>query len=139
MTLQDIAYNVDVPTVSESPDAVVVAGMYPRRVKRIIDVVGGVGLLLVFMPVILIVSALVRWQLGSGIFYRQQRVGLDGELFSIVKFRTMRHDRRQDRSGQVSIDRRSAHKAADDPRHTCLLYTSPSPRDRTRSRMPSSA
>ena len=24
-------------------------------------------------------------------------------------------------------------------RHTCLLYTSPSPRDRTRSRMPSSA
>ena len=27
----------------------------------------------------------------------------------------------------------------DDPRVTCLLYTSPSPRDRTRSRMPSSA
>ena len=25
------------------------------------------------------------------------------------------------------------------PKHTCLLYTSPSPRDRTRSRMPSSA
>ena len=26
-----------------------------------------------------------------------------------------------------------------DPAHNCLLYTSPSPRDRTRSRMPSSA
>ena len=26
-----------------------------------------------------------------------------------------------------------------DTKHTCLLYTSPSPRDRTRSRMPSSA
>jgi len=30
-------------------------------------------------------------------------------------------------------------KAAMDLAHTCLLYTSPSPRDRTRSRMPSSA
>ena len=29
--------------------------------------------------------------------------------------------------------------AAQDPHQTCLLYTSPSPRDRTRSRMPSSA
>ena len=27
----------------------------------------------------------------------------------------------------------------DDPKHTCLLYTSPSPRDRQKSRMPSSA
>ena len=34
--------------------------------------------------------------------------------------------------------RRTSSKTAKDP-NTCLLYTSPSPRDRTRSRMPSSA
>ena len=31
------------------------------------------------------------------------------------------------------------HEHSPNPKHTCLLYTSPSPRDRTRSRMPSSA
>ena len=35
--------------------------------------------------------------------------------------------------------RQNSKSASHDPKHTCLLYTSPSPRDRTRSRMPSSA
>ena len=39
----------------------------------------------------------------------------------------------------VAAELQAEHLAASDQRFHCLLYTSPSPRDRTRSRMPSSA
>ena len=42
-------------------------------------------------------------------------------------------------SGQLLIQKRSSHKELWDLHWSCLLYTSPSPRDRTRTRMPSSA
>jgi lipopolysaccharide/colanic/teichoic acid biosynthesis glycosyltransferase len=42
-------------------------------------------------PVIAVIAVLVRWRLGSGVLFRQTRVGLGGRGFTIVKFRTMRH------------------------------------------------
>lgn len=57
--------------------------------KRLFDVVGaGVGLLLL-APVIAVVSILIRCKLGSPVFFRQTRPGLDGKPFEMVKFRTM--------------------------------------------------
>jgi sugar transferase EpsL len=43
----------------------------------------------VWLPVILITAILVRVKLGSPVFFRQKRPGLKGEIFEIVKFRTM--------------------------------------------------
>ena len=54
---------------------------------------------------------------------------------------TLRRDEGAATPQQGCDDLGAAHteQYADDPSCTCLLYTSPSPRDRTRSRMPSSA
>lgn len=58
-------------------------------VKRGIDVaVGAIGLI-ASAPVIGVVAAVVRTKLGSPVFFRQQRPGLDGRPFELIKFRTM--------------------------------------------------
>lgn len=44
-----------------------------------------------WLPVMAIVALLVRWKLGSPVLFRQARPGLDGEIFELVKFRTMWH------------------------------------------------
>lgn len=59
--------------------------------KRVFDVVLALIGLAVLGPVILVVAGLVRWKLGSPIFFCQTRAGKNGEQFRLVKFRTMRN------------------------------------------------
>lgn len=99
--------------------------LYERSLKRPLDVAGALVLLTLTLPLSLIIALAIRVGLGRGIFYRQQRVGLDGAPFTILKFRTMRPDRRTGEIGQtgeipVEQDRRSEHKVDNDPRHTGL-------------------
>lgn len=95
-----------------------VAGWYERYGKRALDVVGASLLLLVVSPVVLLIMVVLRFSLGPGIFFTQERVGKGGRTFRMLKFRTMDQDRR---SQDVTIefdDRRRTHKSTDDPRHT---------------------
>jgi exopolysaccharide biosynthesis polyprenyl glycosylphosphotransferase len=64
---------------------------WARRVKRLIDVVASGLALLLLAPVLACVAALVRWDLGPGVIFKQQRVGLDGEAFTVRKFRSMQN------------------------------------------------
>ena len=58
-------------------------------IKRIIDIVcSGLGLI-VLSPILLIIAILIRIKLGSPIFFIQDRVGKNGQIFKIIKFRTM--------------------------------------------------
>jgi lipopolysaccharide/colanic/teichoic acid biosynthesis glycosyltransferase len=50
-------------------------------------------LLVVTAPVVAVVAVLVRAQMGSPVLFRQKRAGKDGEVFELIKFRTMRHPR----------------------------------------------
>ncbi|EMP55935.1 undecaprenyl-phosphate galactose phosphotransferase [Marinobacter santoriniensis NKSG1] len=59
-------------------------------IKRVFDVVLSSLALLLLAPVLLVVAFLIRWNLGSPVFFRQVRPGLGGEPFDMVKFRTMR-------------------------------------------------
>jgi len=54
------------------------------------DIALSVMLLILLSPVLLIISILVAWQHGFPILFRQERPGFHGEIFSIIKFRTMR-------------------------------------------------
>ena len=57
--------------------------------KRIIDIVcSGLGLI-ILSPILVIVAILIRFNLGSPIFFTQDRVGKDGKIFKMIKFRTM--------------------------------------------------
>lgn len=60
--------------------------------KRALDLTVGSVLLLVFSPVLLAAAVLVRLSSAGPVFYRQPRAGLNGALFMMLKFRTMRLD-----------------------------------------------
>jgi len=60
--------------------------------KRVVDVVGSSAALLFGAPVFAAIALAVKWSSPGPIFYRQERMGLDGELFSMWKFRTMVQD-----------------------------------------------
>lgn len=61
-----------------------------QSIKRGIDFILALVGLILASPVLLIVAILVRMKLGSPIFFRQARVGLNGEIFEMIKFRTMK-------------------------------------------------
>ena len=42
-----------------------------------------------WVPLMLLVAILVRWRLGSPVFFRQRRPGLGGRIFELIKFRSM--------------------------------------------------
>jgi len=61
-------------------------------IKRIIDLaISGVGLLLLTIPAALIALA-IKYTSPGPVFYRQERMGLDGRPFWVYKFRSMRVD-----------------------------------------------
>jgi lipopolysaccharide/colanic/teichoic acid biosynthesis glycosyltransferase len=63
-----------------------------RGVKRLLDLTCGCAMVLLLSPV-LIAAALAIWLMdGRPIFFRGSRVGQDGRLFKMLKFRSMRRD-----------------------------------------------
>lgn len=62
-----------------------------QRMKRGLDVIGSSIGLLLLSPVLLLVAIAVRVVLGSPVLFRQERSGINGRPFIMLKFRTMRH------------------------------------------------
>ena len=61
--------------------------------KRVVDVMGAAVGLFLLGPVLVATALAILATEGRPVFFRQQRPGLDGKLFTIVKFRTMRPPR----------------------------------------------
>ena len=57
--------------------------------KRLFDSIVALTALLILLPVIILVAVLIRFKLGSPILFTQDRPGLHGKVFKILKFRTM--------------------------------------------------
>ncbi len=76
---------------------------YIQRIsKRLLDVVISVMALVLLSPLMLLVAVLIRLTLGPPVLFRQQRVGLHGRPFMLLKFRTMSDVR--DAHGQLLPD-----------------------------------
>lgn len=58
-------------------------------VKRAMDLLVSGVMLAVLSPVILVVAILIRIKMGGPVLFRQDRPGLHGETFEMMKFRTM--------------------------------------------------
>lgn len=64
-------------------------GIYQRFIKRTLDFILSLLALIVLCPILLVVSILVRLKLGSPVLFKQDRPGLNENIFTMYKFRTM--------------------------------------------------
>jgi lipopolysaccharide/colanic/teichoic acid biosynthesis glycosyltransferase len=90
-----------------------------RAIKRTIDIVGaGIGVLAV-SPLLLAAAIMIKLDSDGPVFFRQSRVGRDGQLFSILKFRSMYCDAEQLRAELEALNETEGlFKVAADPRIT---------------------
>jgi len=77
---------MDEPLIQVSPDYM---PEWQKFVKRLMDVVLSFLALLFLSPLMLVLAIGVKRSSKGPIFYRQERVGLHGKLFQIIKFRSM--------------------------------------------------
>jgi len=73
--------------------SVLVRGSQKRRVDlelRILDVVFGSFFLLITLPLLALIGSALLLTSGRPLFYRGERVGRDGRIFEMLKFRTLR-------------------------------------------------
>lgn len=73
--------------------------------KRALDVLVSALALVILSPVLLVTAALVRWKLGRPVLFRQERPGIHGRPFTLVKFRTMRDAPVDPTDGSADRDR----------------------------------
>ena len=67
--------------------------VYSRRTdsfKRLVDIAGSLGILAICWPILLFCAAWIKLADNGPVFYKQWRVGKNGWLFRIYKFRTMK-------------------------------------------------
>jgi exopolysaccharide biosynthesis polyprenyl glycosylphosphotransferase len=90
-----------------------------RTLKRAFDLVGSSLLLVSVAPLLAVIAAAIRLDSRGPVFFRQVRVGRDGERFEMLKFRTMAPDAeaQKDRLRHLN-EARGLFKIADDPRVT---------------------
>ena len=71
-------------------------------VKRFFDIILSFTALIALSPILIVVSILVYFNLGSPVFFVQERVGKDNEVFKMIKFRTMKDSK--DKNGNYLSD-----------------------------------
>lgn len=77
--------------------------MYAKYMKRLLDILLSLTILIVLSPLLLVLCILVRSKLGSPIFFKQERPGLHEKIFTMYKFRTMTDKR--DAEGKLLPDK----------------------------------
>ncbi len=78
--------NAPATPVASTP---VVSTVATSRRKRAFDVMGSLAALLLFLPLLLTIALLVRLESSGPALFRQRRTGLNGQIFTVFKFRTM--------------------------------------------------
>lgn len=65
--------------------------LYARFGKRVLDIIVSACALIICLPINVILGIITYFDVGSPVFFRQERVGRDGKLFTLIKFRNMRN------------------------------------------------
>lgn len=104
-SLVEVRLIVDVPTLSglslttSNLDGLPVVGLRESPhfglnmfVKRVMDIILALAALVVLGPLMLLIALLVKLTSPGPVFYRQERCGLNGRPFQMLKFRSMRVD-----------------------------------------------
>lgn len=91
-----------------------------RAYKRLFDIIISICGLIIFCPLFLIVAIAIKIDDGGTIFYNQERVGKNGKVFKMYKFRSMRENAEnemEDLKSQSEVDG-AMFKMKNDPRIT---------------------
>ena len=93
---------------------------YQRMLKRAFDVFFGLIVLILTLPFMGLLALMVFLEDGPPVLFRQKRVGENGRLFEMLKFRTMVRNAEtlQDQVEKRDADGNLIHKTKDDPRIT---------------------
>ncbi|PID82018.1 multidrug MFS transporter [bacterium DOLJORAL78_65_58] len=96
------------------------AALLYHVIKRVVDVVGAVGGLLLLLPLFPFIVLLIKLETSGPIFFVQERVGFRGRLFGCYKFRSMCVDAEARKNDLQHLNEASgaAFKIQDDPRIT---------------------
>ena len=76
--------------------------MYRKFGKRFFDLVLVIPGLILISPMLLLVAIVAKFKIGSPVLFQQERPGIHGKIFKMVKFRSMRNDR--DANGELLPD-----------------------------------
>ncbi len=71
-------------------------------IKRLFDIVSSAAVLLALSPVMLVTSIAIKMYDGGPVFYKQNRLTKDGNVFKVLKFRSMRVDAEKDGVARLS-------------------------------------
>lgn len=77
------------PLIEISPDLM---PAWEKFTKRLMDLVIASTVLIVMLPLMIIISVAIKWNSSGPVIYTQKRVGKNGKLFTMYKFRTMHND-----------------------------------------------
>ncbi|MDB4822121.1 sugar transferase [Candidatus Pseudothioglobus singularis] len=61
-------------------------------IKRLFDIILSTLLLILLLPILIVISIIIFFKIGFPIFFKQERPGLNGKVFTMIKFRTMSND-----------------------------------------------
>jgi exopolysaccharide biosynthesis polyprenyl glycosylphosphotransferase len=88
--------------------------------KRIIDFCIAVVVLILLAPILIVIAILIKIDSEGPVFFRQKRVGLNGRIFTLYKFRSMRNGAENELSQLSSFNEMSGpvFKMREDPRVT---------------------
>ena len=98
------------------------ASYFYSVVKRGADIVVAAALLVLLAPLMGIVALMVKLTSRGAVFFSQTRVGLDGQTFTMYKFRSMRNGAQDDQEFLSHLNEQDGpvFKIAEDPRLTCI-------------------
>lgn len=78
------------PEINSKAEKVIPArNIYARYIKRVLDIIVSFVALIVTLPVNLVIGIITFFDVGRPVFFSQERLGREGKLFKIVKFRNM--------------------------------------------------
>lgn len=92
--------------------------IYKIKIKRLFDIILSLLGLIILSPLIIIISILVATNLGCPIFFKQERIGFNGENFYILKFRSMTN--KTDSKGNILEDNKRTTRFGNILRHSSL-------------------
>ncbi|CUR63283.1 sugar transferase [Leuconostoc gasicomitatum] len=96
--------------------------MYRKATKRLTDLLGASLALIIFSPLMLILAVQIKILDGGKIIYKQERIGLNGEMFLLYKFRSMVPNAHEMKKELIEINEADGpiFKMHDDPRVTSV-------------------